>query len=736
MPKNTALSTHYRRLNRTEKLQFLLDFQFMDDQIMLDDEFKESVEEITKGYFVPKDEKGQPIVSEMSARLGELLKKKSELEEQFGKEVQKIMSDMSKADAKDPAKKNWDKISEKDREYAAIVKAAKETVVGKQLTIVNNLEANLLEKGYITDADCNAFLKSQGVTLKTARNKENMESAQAENRKAFLNKMNDVYRGVKVIHEQTLAGKQDEAGRAAYEIGHKFPADLPATEKTLSDEVKAFAVNMETSGKASLYKREIAGKLESDMNDAREQGATSNVLYETAYPKAMSQLHTILRNTGSGDSWWHKNNSEEFDDVLKYMKAYDDVAASGASIEEIYTAGDNFVKKGLAYIDGKEKVRSSQFGKDRFDAVMTALSLHMDRADFEALCNKINKKRGVLGNRKHEDYVSVDKYVSKASQYSRRLPFNQDLDQKLIEQDMKVTPIPKGGPYYDLTNIKGIGNRNVNTRDFAAIAGGIKGKEAVKETYEALVANNYGKKELLARAIVKAIKRYNIEANGSEAVSEDWAVNAERTATLLEWLEKDPELLKAAKEIKDEKKPGVEKLGPLTDDDLLFAKGYVETSKLAIRHSDAVKRLKSDEKLTDEQKRELYTDITKFEFVNTKFFSNAEMMDVNSAYYKDIRDAQEAFKHDQNKELAMSLLRGSKRELSEDIKKMSDPNFRKALDTGCKNALNTMKPEKKSYDDACKEITNLDFQKRTLTNAVNAELEKSAPKAGPVAGKK
>ena len=728
MPKNTALNTHYRRLNRSEKLQFLLDFNYMNAQIYMEDEKREEFEEITKDYFVPKDEKGQLVVSETSARLGELLKKKSELEEQFGREVQKIMAQM-------PNDEKGKKIPENEREAAAIFKASRETLAGYRLSLVNRfIEKDLFEKGYITDADCNAFLKSQGITVKTARNKENVEAAQKENRQAFLNKMNDVYRGVKVIHEQALTVKKDDAGKAAYEIGHKFPTDLMVAESSLSAEAKAFAINREATSDAEFYKREIATKLEEDMNYAELEGRTSNLLYQTAYPKAMSKVHGILRSTGAGDAWWHKNNSEDFDDVLKYMKAYDEVAASGASLEEINEAGQSIVTKGLAYIDGKEKVRSSQFGRDRFDAVMTALSLYMDRADFEALCNKINKKRGVLGKRSHEDYVSVDKYVSKASQYSRRIPFDQDLDQEMLRQDQEVNPIPRTGEFYELNNIKGIGDRNVDKREFAAIAFGIKGQNPVQETYKALYANTFGEgKETLAKVIVRALRQYNREANGSNEITDKWALNAERTATLLEWLEKDPELAKAAQELgKGDKK---NEMKGLTEDEIVFAKGQVETAKLAVLAKNAEKRLNSNEKLTDEQKRSLYTDIVKFEYVNAYFYSNHAVNDANSPHYKDFMDGEEAFKHANNKEALQTMLRGEKRELSKDIIKMSNPDFRKALDAGCKNALNTLKPEKYDFNEAKGKIKGWDFQKKTLTNAVTAELEKPALKSGPVVGK-
>ena len=717
MPKNTAYSTYYEKLDRTQKLEFLFNYVLCDGQMKLDDERKEELAGLTKDYFMPKDAKGELDISEMQSRLGELLLQRSLLEEQFGLEVQKLMQD----------KEAMKDVPENEREAAAILKATKESVAGMQLNYINRfIHKDLFGKGYLSDEACNAFLKGHGIKVKTARTKENMAAAIEENHHAFLDKIEEAYAGVKMIHEKALSRPGKEANKAAYLIAHKYPV----VESTLSEAAKKYAVDKKAAKEAEFTKAEFIRGLDQKFDYAVMAGNSAEALDASVNPNVISKVHGILRSTGAGGTWWHQNNNEEFDDVLKYLKSYDDAAKKGADPAELKEAGQSFIKVGLAYIDGKEKVRSSQFGKDRFDAVMTALSVVMDRADFQALCDKVNKKRGVYGKKSHADYVKPENYLRKASAFSRRLPVYAEMEKDILKDEIKYAPIssdPKKDSF-DLTNIKGIGNKPVTGRDFAAIAAGIantKNPDPRADVYAALVKNDGGDKKQLAELITKAFKNYCKEANGSDEISKKWIKNGEAVSTLLEWMEKDPALAEEAK-----------KAG-LTQDDIAFGKGLAETSKLIIFSETAEKKLSSGVDMTEAEKRKLYTDYMKLTFIATKFEKNMFAQDYKGDYTKDINDLKMVYRNAEAKEKALNVFRGEKRTYSEMIKDMSKPEVRKALDAACKNAVKDLKPEKLSFNKASSAITNLDFQSKTLTNAFEDQLKNAAPKAqagGPAMG--
>ena len=62
------------------------------------------------------------------------------------------------------------------------------------------------------------------------------------------------------------------------------------------------------------------------------------------------------------------------------------------------------MKKCLSYIEGKEKLRSHEFGQKRFDAVLAFMSEIMDEGDFNKEIDRINTIRKVeQGNKKYID---------------------------------------------------------------------------------------------------------------------------------------------------------------------------------------------------------------------------------------------------------------------------------------------------------------------------------------------
>ena len=114
-----------------------------------------------------------------------------------------------------------------------------------------------------------------------------------------------------------------------------------------------------------------------------------------------------MEKTGRGESrfGWHKNNSETYEKMLRAIKDYK-LMCDGRSGGKALSARKEMIKCCLSYINGKEKVRDTWFGKERFDMAMLVLSKNMKKDDFNALLNRINTKRhAVEGN---ENYISRD----------------------------------------------------------------------------------------------------------------------------------------------------------------------------------------------------------------------------------------------------------------------------------------------------------------------------------------
>ena len=104
-------------------------------------------------------------------------------------------------------------------------------------------------------------------------------------------------------------------------------------------------------------------------------------------------------------------------------------------------------------------------------------------------------------------------------------------------------------------------------------------------------------------------------------------------------------------------------------------------------------------------------------------FKDAKRDDINMAHNVNDIDFIMQRKNTAVRQHAKDVYRGEKREYSSVIKGLGDPANRKALDAGCKNVANEMKPETKKLDKARGEMQDYDFQSRKVTNAVNAELE-------------
>ncbi|MCR5339472.1 MAG: hypothetical protein K6E75_13045 [Lachnospiraceae bacterium] len=146
----------------------------------------------------------------------------------------------------------------------------------------------------------------------------------------------------------------------------------------------------------------------------------------------LSAVIEELESTGGGKNWdkvvgVHWNNSKAYEKMLSSIKSYQKALKEhSAGYATAYR--QNMVLNCLEYIQGKEKVRTHDFGKKRFDAVMTILykQLDPDSGDFENLLDIINTKRKV--KRGDEDYLDVEKYEEKLKSY-------QDRGKEIVQQE-------------------------------------------------------------------------------------------------------------------------------------------------------------------------------------------------------------------------------------------------------------------------------------------------------------
>ena len=130
MPASEGLSSYFKKLDRTQKMHFLMDLNMASKQTVLQDEYEESRKELFQEFFSPKNDQGELDTAELGQRLGELCIYKARLEEAFGEEVQKQFHALTD--------EQTEGLSADEKMAVAVQKAANESVVGLKIKIVNN----------------------------------------------------------------------------------------------------------------------------------------------------------------------------------------------------------------------------------------------------------------------------------------------------------------------------------------------------------------------------------------------------------------------------------------------------------------------------------------------------------------------------------------------------------------------------------------------------------------------
>ena len=140
-----------------------------------------------------------------------------------------------------------------------------------------------------------------------------------------------------------------------------------------------------------------------------------------------------LESTGTGADekrWyeklgkWHKENSKTYDDMLKNIKTYISMVEANEDGKKVLIVQNKMIGSIKKYIEGKETVRSHQFGQKRFDDVIHLLSQVMPSQNFDReIIEPINNARHKAGDYYHDlsadAYEADKKYPGPDSEYGR-----------------------------------------------------------------------------------------------------------------------------------------------------------------------------------------------------------------------------------------------------------------------------------------------------------------------------
>ena len=150
-----------------------------------------------------------------------------------------------------------------------------------------------------------------------------------------------------------------------------------------------------------------------------------------------------LEATGTGKRYKNSTkdrsgNSKEYNDMLKTLKKYYGKTAAGDR-DGIDAVKNALREKCLSYISDKKKVRRRQFGRTRFDMVMTLLSDIMPKSEFETVVDSVNTERKVHEN--DDGFVTVGDYNKKYADIFEAYEEIEEKRQIKAEKDY-VTDMP------------------------------------------------------------------------------------------------------------------------------------------------------------------------------------------------------------------------------------------------------------------------------------------------------
>ena len=224
--------------------------------------------------------------------------------------------------------------------------------------------------------------------------------------------------------------------------------------------------------------------------------------------------------TGTGKSkynkiGWHTSNSTKYENMLGSLKRYQNAIDSGLGGDAMKYK-DILIKDCKEYIKGKYAVRSSEFGKERFDLAMVVLMKNISGNEFGELLRDINKKRGAK-KKGDEGYVDTEYFLNKEAELKK-----DKLVIKLTDNELSANDI---GDFID------------------------EGQIGDEDRYAAklIEAYNKGDKQPLGNIIAKGLKEIKEEIYTAEGFENELVEKAEKASRMVKLLEKDRELMKYAK---------------------------------------------------------------------------------------------------------------------------------------------------------------------------------------------
>ena len=132
--------------------------------------------------------------------------------------------------------------------------------------------------------------------------------------------------------------------------------------------------------------------------------------------KVIGETLDTLNATGTGRNYFgvqRSRNSDEFDDLMQELRQYKQKLDSGAADGFDH---HNLTLKGVKYVSDRMKTRNTTTGVQRFDATMRMLHEIMPAQEFQLLCNRINRARGVASSPLDKDFVSPLRYAPQTAE--------------------------------------------------------------------------------------------------------------------------------------------------------------------------------------------------------------------------------------------------------------------------------------------------------------------------------
>jgi hypothetical protein len=145
--------------------------------------------------------------------------------------------------------------------------------------------------------------------------------------------------------------------------------------------------------------------------NSRERGANPDMIERR---DVIASAFTAMRDTGTGRNYFgkvRKENSPEYEEMLQGIIDYGKQLGPNARINGF--ENHIVIQKCLNYIQDKMKVRSTTTGQIRFDNTMRILAQVMPGEEFQKLCDRVNRARGVAAKPKSKDHVSRFTYLPK-----------------------------------------------------------------------------------------------------------------------------------------------------------------------------------------------------------------------------------------------------------------------------------------------------------------------------------